>query len=155
MAQKVGRAITLLFHDRDRRSGWVVSSRTRPHFTPGKDPVPILYEAGLYPRAGLDWREISSPPGFDPGPTSPLPAAIPTELPGPLTRVHMNFLMRVTDTVKLKGLDFAPESPCIMTYLSLKFRVTFPFVFPSCHILRLIVTHTQLIRQKKNFHEQS
>ena len=35
------------------------------------------------PRAGLDGRKISSPPGFDPGPSSPKLVAIPTELPGP------------------------------------------------------------------------
>ena len=35
------------------------------------------------PRAGLDGRKISSPPGFDPGPSSPQSVAIPTELPGP------------------------------------------------------------------------
>ena len=35
------------------------------------------------PRAGLDGRKISSPPGFDPGPSSPWSVAIPTELPGP------------------------------------------------------------------------
>jgi len=35
------------------------------------------------PRAGLDARKISSPPGFDPGPSSPKSVAIPTELPGP------------------------------------------------------------------------
>ena len=34
------------------------------------------------PRAGLDGRKISSPPGFDPGPSSPLSVGIPTELPG-------------------------------------------------------------------------
>ena len=28
----------------------MVSSTPRPHFTPGKDPVPILQEAGLAPR---------------------------------------------------------------------------------------------------------
>ena len=46
VAQRVGRGIALLFHDRDTRRGWVVSSTPRPHFTPGKDPVPILQEAG-------------------------------------------------------------------------------------------------------------
>ena len=35
------------------------------------------------PRAGLDGRKISSPPGCNPGPSSPLSVAIPTELPGP------------------------------------------------------------------------
>jgi len=34
-------------------------------------------------RASLDGRKISSPPGFDPGPSSPYSVAIPTELPGP------------------------------------------------------------------------
>ena len=44
VAQRVGRGIALLFHDRSTRRGWVVSSTPRPHFTPGKDPVPILKE---------------------------------------------------------------------------------------------------------------
>ena len=46
VAQRVGRGIALLFHDRGTRRGWVVSNTPRPHFTPGKDPVPILQEAG-------------------------------------------------------------------------------------------------------------
>jgi len=33
------------------------------------------------PRAGLDGRKFSSPPGFDHGPSSPYSVAIPTELP--------------------------------------------------------------------------
>ena len=45
MAQRVGRGIALLFLDRGTRKGWVVSSTPRQHFTPGKDPVPILQEA--------------------------------------------------------------------------------------------------------------
>ena len=44
MAQRVGRGIALLFHDRGTRRGCVVSSTPRPHFTPGKDLVPILQE---------------------------------------------------------------------------------------------------------------
>ena len=46
LAQRVGRDIALLFHDRGTRRGWVVSSTPRPQFTPGKDPVPILQEVG-------------------------------------------------------------------------------------------------------------
>jgi len=49
VAQRVGRGIALLFHHRGTRKGWVVSSTSRPHFTPGKDPVPILQEAGWAP----------------------------------------------------------------------------------------------------------
>jgi len=46
MAWKVGRGIALLFHNRGTRRGWVVGSTPRLHFTPEKDPVPILQEAG-------------------------------------------------------------------------------------------------------------
>jgi hypothetical protein len=46
VAQRVGRGIALLFHDRGTIREWVVSSTPRPHFTLGKDPVPILQEVG-------------------------------------------------------------------------------------------------------------
>ena len=49
VAQSVGRSIALLFHYRGTRRGWVVCSTPRPHCTPGKDPVPILQEAGWVP----------------------------------------------------------------------------------------------------------
>ena len=42
LAQRVGRGIALFFHDRGTRRGWVVSSTPRPHFTTGKEPVPIV-----------------------------------------------------------------------------------------------------------------
>jgi len=38
VAQRVGRDIALLFRDCGTRSGWVVSSTLRPHFTPEKGP---------------------------------------------------------------------------------------------------------------------
>ena len=44
-----GRGIALLFQDLGARRGWVVSSTPRPHFTPGKDPVPFVQEAGWTP----------------------------------------------------------------------------------------------------------
>ena len=49
VAQRVGRDIAILFHARGTRRGWVLSSTPRPHFTPGKDPVPIVQEAGWVP----------------------------------------------------------------------------------------------------------
>jgi len=51
--------------------------------TLGKDAIPILQEAGWTPGTGLEGQKISSPPGFDPGPSSPYSVAIPSELPGP------------------------------------------------------------------------
>jgi len=61
----------------------VVSNTPQPHFTPGKDPVPILQEAGWAP--GLVWRGGKSRPHGDSIPDRPVRSsvAIPTELPGP------------------------------------------------------------------------
>jgi len=69
VTQKVGRGIALLFHDRGSRRRWLVSSTTRPHFTPGKDPVPILHEAGWAP--GTVWTGIKSRPHRDSIPDRP------------------------------------------------------------------------------------
>ena len=69
VAQRVGRGIALLFHDRGTRRGWVVSSTPRPHFTPGKDPVPISQEAGWAP--GPVWTGGKSHPHRDSIPDRP------------------------------------------------------------------------------------
>ena len=63
VAQRVGRGIALLFYDRGTRRGWVISSMPRPHFTPGKDPVPILQETGWAP--GPVWTDEKSCPHRD------------------------------------------------------------------------------------------
>jgi len=67
--ERVGRGIALLFHDRGTRRGWVVSSTPRPHFTPGKDPVPIVQEAGWAP--GPVWTGGKSRPHRDSIPDRP------------------------------------------------------------------------------------
>ena len=69
VAQTVGRGIALLFHDCGTRRGWVVSSTPRPHFTPGKDPVPVLQEAGWAP--GPVWTGGKSRPHRDSIPDRP------------------------------------------------------------------------------------
>jgi len=83
VAQRVGRGIALLVHDRDTRRWWVVSSTPRPHFTPEKDPVHILQEAGS--ATGTVWTGGKSRPNRDSIPDRPARSsvAIPTELPGP------------------------------------------------------------------------
>ena len=93
VAPSVGRGIALLFHDRSTRRGRVVSSTHRPHFTPGKDPVPILHEAGWAP--GPVWKGGKSRPHRDSIPDRPASSsvAIPTELPAhtkniPFKTVH-------------------------------------------------------------------
>ena len=67
--QRVGRVIALLFHDRGTRRGCVVSSTLRPHFIPGKDPVPILQEAEWAP--GPVWTGEKSRPHRDSIPDRP------------------------------------------------------------------------------------
>ena len=67
--QRVGRGIALLFHDRGTRRGWVVSSKPRPHFTPWKDPVAILQEAGWAP--GSIWTDGKYRPHRDSIPDRP------------------------------------------------------------------------------------
>ena len=69
VAQSVGRGIAVLFHDRGTRRGWVVSSTPRSHFIPGKDPVPILQEAGWAP--GPVWTGGKSHPHRDSIPDRP------------------------------------------------------------------------------------
>ena len=69
VAQRLGRGIALLFHDRGTRRGWVISSTPRPHFTPGKDQVPILQEAGWAP--GPVWTGGKSRPHWDSIPDHP------------------------------------------------------------------------------------
>ena len=83
LAQRVGRVIALLFHDRGTRREWVVSSTPQPHFTPRKDPVPIVQEAG-WAQGPVETGGISRP-HRDSIPDRPArrSVAIPTELPGP------------------------------------------------------------------------
>jgi hypothetical protein len=71
MASRVDRGIAIPFLDRDIRRGWVVNSMPQLHFTLGKDPVPILQEAGWAP--GTVWTaENLAPPGFDPRTVQPV-----------------------------------------------------------------------------------
>ena len=63
LAQRVGRGIALLFHDHGTRRGWVVSSTPRPHFTPGKDTVPILQEPG-WAQGWSGWAKNLAPTGI-------------------------------------------------------------------------------------------
>jgi hypothetical protein len=64
--------IALLFLDYGTRWGWGVSVTPRSLFTPGKDPVPIVQEAGW--ATGPVWRGTENlvPPGFDPRTVQPL-----------------------------------------------------------------------------------
>ena len=86
VAHTVGRGIALLFHDRGTRS-WVSGQQHAPAaLNPRERPGTHFTGGWVGPRAGLDEQKISSPPGFNPGFSSPKSVAIPTELPGPPTK---------------------------------------------------------------------
>jgi len=64
--------IALLFLDHGTRRGWGVSLTPRPLFTPGKDTVPILQEAGWAPGQVWTGAENLAPQRDSiPGPSRP------------------------------------------------------------------------------------
>ena len=71
VAQKVGRVIALLFHDRGTRRGVSGQQYAPAALYPRERPGTYFTGGWMGPRAGLDGRKISSPPGFDPGPSTP------------------------------------------------------------------------------------
>jgi len=71
VAQKLGRGVALLFHDLGTRKGVSGQQHTPVALYPRERPGTHFTGGWVGPRAGLDWQKISSPPGFDPGPSSP------------------------------------------------------------------------------------
>ena len=66
-----------------------ISVTPRPRLTPGKDPVPIVQEAGW--ASGPVWTGAENLAATRiPGPSSPQAVAIPTTLPGPHVCVMLN-----------------------------------------------------------------
>ena len=73
-AHRGSRGIAPPFLDHGTKRGLGVSVTSRPLFTPGKDPVPIVQEAGWAP--GPVWTGAENltppPPGFDPRTAQPV-----------------------------------------------------------------------------------
>jgi hypothetical protein len=71
VAQRVGRVIALLFLRRDTLEGGEWSAARPGRTLPRERPDTHFTGGWVGPRTGLDGRKISSPPGFDPGPSIP------------------------------------------------------------------------------------
>jgi len=71
VAQRVGRGIALLFHDRGSRRGVSGQQHAPAALNPRERPGIHFTGGWVGARAGLDGWKISSPSGFDPGPSSP------------------------------------------------------------------------------------
>jgi len=63
-AHRGSRGIALLFLDHGTRKGWEVSVTPRPLFTPGREPVPIVQEAGWAPGPFWTGAENLAPTGI-------------------------------------------------------------------------------------------
>jgi hypothetical protein len=72
-AHEGSRGIALPYHDHGTRRGREFSSTPQPIFTPGKDPVPIVYRrlGGPHGRSG-QVQKSSPPQGFDPRTVQPV-----------------------------------------------------------------------------------
>ena len=82
-AHRGSRGIALPFHDHGTRRVWGVYLTPRSLFTPGKDPVPIVQEAGWAP--GPVWtgaENLASTEIRSPDHPTRSSVAIPTTLPG-------------------------------------------------------------------------
>jgi len=64
MAHRGSRAIAILFLDHGTRRGSGIIVTPRPHFTPGKDSVPIVQEAGWAPGPVWTGAENLAPNGI-------------------------------------------------------------------------------------------
>jgi len=106
VAQRVGRAIALLFHDCGTRRRWVVSSTPRPHFTPGKDPVPIVQEAGWAP--GPVWTDGKSCSHRDLIPGRPDPSQLLYRLsyPAHIQYIYMYIYIYVHAHIQMMRLSW-------------------------------------------------
>ena len=134
VAQRVGRGISVLWHDRGTRRGWVVSSTPRPHFTPGKDPVPILQEAGWAPGPVWTGGKISSPPVFVPGPSSP----VAQSLYRLSYRAHNSTVIRMLYIFTVLG-SVTNRSLLLLYVLILHFTFFVYYVYYNCNTIIIIV----------------
>jgi hypothetical protein len=70
----------------------MVNVTPRPHFTPRKDPVPIVQEAGWAPGPAWTGAENLAPTGIrSPDRPARSSVAIPTELSGPRYAKHIPY----------------------------------------------------------------
>jgi len=70
VVHRVGRGIALLFHDRGTRRGVSGQRHALAALYPWERPGTHCTGSWVGPRVGLDGRKISSPPAFDPAPSS-------------------------------------------------------------------------------------
>jgi hypothetical protein len=104
VARRVGRGIALLFHDLGTRRGWGVSVTPRPHFTPGKDPVPTVQGAGWATGPVRTGAENLVPTGIRSRTVQPVGSRYTATLPGPYvlywTYLYLYLMLLIFPVIK-------------------------------------------------------
>jgi len=109
VAQRLGRGIALLLHDRGTRRGWVVTAA----LDPGKDPIPTLQEAGWAPEPV--WTGGKSRRHRDSFPDSPTRSQSLYQLSYPAHVYHING----TKTIRMelrKARVISSENPFVFLF---------------------------------------
>ena len=115
VAQRVGRGIALLFHDRGTRRRWVVST-PRPHFTPGKTWYPFYRRLGGHQcRFGRTENLV--------------PTGIRSRTVQPVVSSYTDWATRPTYITKNKGIIYIETAP--MSEIYLKFAAFREFALDS------------------------
>jgi len=134
LAQRLGRGIALLFHDRRTRRGWVVSSTRRPHFTPEKDPVPSLQEAGW--ALGPVWTGAENlvPTGIRSRTVQPLVSRYTDWVTRPTQHTHAHYIYTelfemIVGVLTTRHLVLQMQ-PRVISFCGSRFRFMFLF-FPQ------------------------
>ena len=114
-AHRESRGIALLFLNHGTRRGWGVNITPRPLFTPGKDPVPILQEAGWAPEPVWTGRKFHPHRDSIPDCLARSSVAISTELPGSqfVTRTVRNY-NKCSDCISRRSVPiYSTIQPCV------------------------------------------
>jgi hypothetical protein len=151
VAQRVGRDIALLFHDRGIRRGWVVSSTPQPHFTPGEDPVPIVQAAGW--ALGPVWTGAKNfaPPNGIRSPHRPARSQSLYRLTYPvhttnsaIPNVSDNFLIRHNDILRTRPYPQILVQNLSSTNMNCKKYFFFFLLCYEAHNTRTLITQVNL-----------
>jgi hypothetical protein len=128
-----GRGIALLFHDHGTRRGWGVSVTPRPLFTPGKNLVPIVQEAGWAPGPVWISAENLAPTGIRSWTAQPVTSRYTDYATWPtVVQVHEYYI--IPGQLELCNLCV---HPCPPTRLANQCRLT-------CHLLFSLTNQVRL-----------
>ena len=141
-AYRRSRGIALPFHDHGTRRGWGVSVTPRPLFTPGKDPVPIVQEAGWAPGPVWTGAENLATTGIR-SPDRPARSQSLYRLRYPAP-VALYSLVVISDVNSCKCCLFYVEMENNMPFHNVgKFVPDFMEVIPLC---LLLIKHTTVVQ---------